>query len=92
MIEVKSYTERLFKQYMLYLVTESKAYKADIHNSIAFQMITGQIRGPTIYILRLLAVSAGVFGGGVFCFFVCFILFYFYLRIIRMYIKRLLTT
>lgn len=67
MIEVKSYKERLFKQYMLYLVTESKAYKADIHNSIAFQMITEQIHGPNIYILRLLALFAGVFGGGGFC-------------------------
>lgn len=35
-IEVRSYKERLFKQRMLYLATQSKAQKADIHNSIAF--------------------------------------------------------
>lgn len=49
-IEVRSYKERLFKQHMLYLGTESKALKADIHNSITFQMITGQIHGCYTYV------------------------------------------
>lgn len=48
-IEVRSYKEGLFKQHMLYLGTESKAHKADIHNSITFQMITGQIHGSYTY-------------------------------------------